>query len=135
MQRSINDTFVTLLPFQIIIKLVRTYKYIFCLFKVVKSPHELPCKQVSNRVILALSRILLSWKFIGRALDLDESDLEHIRVDYPNDCREQSYKMLLLWKQRQPQNATYQVLGQVLQGEDRDVYRQYVKIVTSHSSL
>ena len=99
-----------------------------------KSPHELPCEQVSNKVILSLSHILLSWKFIGRALDLEESDIERIRRDYPDDCREQSYQLLMMWKQRQPENANYQVLGQVLQEEDHNIYRKYVQIVSSHYS-
>lgn len=95
-----------------------------------KSPHELPCEQVSSKVILGLSsRIRLSWKFIGHALDLDESDLEGIEMDYPNQPREQSYKMLLLWKQRHPENANYQVLGQVLKAENHALYRRYVDLI------
>ena len=97
---------------------------------------KLPHEQVSNKVILGLSSpILRSWKFIGRALDLDESDIEGIEMDYPNNHREQSYQMLLLWKQRHPENANYQVLGEVLRKEDPNVYLKYLEIVSSHLRL
>ena len=100
-----------------------------------KLPHELPCEPVSNKVILRLSRILRSWKFIGRALDLDESDIERIESDYLIEYREQCYQMLRFWRLRDPENANYQVLGEVLQGEDSHIYLRYVEMVFSRLAL
>lgn len=111
-----------------------TSKSKFSLLQDVKLPCELPCEEVSDRVILDLSRKLPRWQFTARALDLEKSDIESIMIDY-HRCREQSYQMLLMWKQRQPENANYQVLGRAIMKENHEVYRKYIKIVSSHLKL
>ena len=55
-----------------------------------------------------------------------EADIESIKADYPCNSLEQCYKMLLTWKQRYAQNATYQALGWALLTEARNVYPEIV---------
>jgi hypothetical protein len=96
----------------------------------VKSLAELPSEPVSRDVLRDLSKELPKWEFPARALGLKEADIESIKADYPCNSREQCYKMLLMWKQRCAQNATYQALGRALLAEARNVYPNYVKIVS-----
>ena len=90
----------------------------------------LPPEEVSDKVIIDLSHVLLSWQLTGRDLGLEEHDIMHISSNYAQDYKEQCYQMMCLWKQRFPEKATYQVLGQAL--KDKEMYLRYFKIVTSY---
>ncbi|XP_031567891.1 uncharacterized protein LOC116302684 [Actinia tenebrosa] len=68
----------------------------------------------SNEIILVLAKdILMIWKKVGRALKLEETDLEEIDLDFTG-VYEKSYQMLRRWTESQGSDATYEVLARTL---------------------
>ena len=85
---------------------------------------------VSIHVILRLcEHVLHKWKFLARRLGLQEHEIQQIKEDNNGDIQEQSYQMLVKWKQSQ-RGGSYQELGGVVRmtfGEQ--LYSDYAKMV------
>eukprot|EP00118_Oscarella_pearsei_P016649 m.160879 g.160879 ORF g.160879 m.160879 type:complete len:89 (+) comp38790_c0_seq8:725-991(+) len=62
-------------------------------------------------------RIVSDWKFIGRRLRVSDHDVRTIEANYRHDSKEQAYQVLKCWQQREGQDATVQVLIDVLVSE------------------
>lgn len=70
---------------------------------------------VTEKVLLELShKISREWKDVARHLELTEGDIEHIATDYEHNIKEKVFKMLLFWKQRNGQRATYRIISEAL---------------------
>jgi len=50
------------------------------------------------------------WKKLGRELNIEESKLSQLDVDHLQDAYEKAFQMLLHWRQRKENQATYQIL-------------------------
>ena len=72
-----------------------------------------------------LTQRVTNWKFLGRWLGLKENDLLRIEADNQIN-REQCYQMFLRWKESDPENYTYPVLGDALQNENQELYNEFV---------
>ena len=72
-----------------------------------------------------LTQKVTNWKFLGRWLGLPENDLLRIEADNQIN-REQCYQMFLRWKESDPENYTYPVLGDALQRESQELYNEFV---------
>ena len=59
-------------------------------------------------------RIGKSWKPLGRRLKFTEAELTAFYKENPDEYSEKAYQMLLRWKMRDGQDATYQVLYDAL---------------------
>ena len=59
-----------------------------------------------------------NWKFIGRRLDLGESDIQQIEKEHGNDLREAFYQMMLKWRTTKGEQATYDELIEALKKEN-----------------
>ena len=57
---------------------------------------------------------IVEWEMIAIGLGLSEADTTAIKHNHPNDYKLQKYHMLLEWKNRSGENATYTVLANVL---------------------
>jgi hypothetical protein len=82
-----------------------------------------PCNQ---QVIMWLTQRVTNWKFLGRWLGLPENVLSRIITDNQKSDREQCYQMFLRWKESDPENYTYPVLGDALQRESQVLYNEFV---------
>ena len=71
-------------------------------------------KQISTGSILWLSERIIEWKFVGRYLGLEESDLSRIEQDNAGKMGEQCYQMLHRWQQTTPR-ATYSTMLEALE--------------------
>ena len=61
-------------------------------------------------------RVQHKWKKLGRALGLIEDQIIEIEHNFKNDVQEQSYQMLLAWRERYPHDGSAtlsQVLGKL----------------------
>ena len=76
-----------------------------------------------------LTQKVTNWKFLGRWLGLPENVLSRIEADNPKADREQCYQMFLRWKESDPENYTYPVLGDALQNESQELYNEFVEKV------
>lgn len=86
---------------------------------------------VSSQVLLKLAKIIPKWKFLARLLEIEEHEIQQISENFPNDVQEQSYQMLLKWKQSHS-ISSYQILGEAINEEfGEQVFSAYVKIVIS----
>ena len=63
-------------------------------------------------------------KRVGRALGLDDDNLDVIEEDYRDNISEQSYQILLKWMQKRGTEATYHALARALC--DRTVMMKHV---------
>ena len=75
---------------------------------------RLKCGEVSRSDLLNIAGdIGKEWMWVGRLLGLEDPPLDGIKVthDSPSDW---SYQMLLLWKQKNANQATYRWLAQAL---------------------
>ena len=90
---------------------------------------QLPYKPCEQQVILWLANKVTGWKFIARWLGLEESDIWRIIEEHPNSVREQCYQMLLRWREMDPHNYNYHVLGDALLKEDTGFYAELVEEV------
>lgn len=54
------------------------------------------------------------WKKLGRELNIEESKLSQLDVDHLQDAYEKAFQMLLHWRQRKENQATYQILYSAL---------------------
>ena len=101
-----------------------------------KHEGELPRNcAVGKEVVLSLAKRLPKWKFLARHLRLEDHDIQQIIEDNPNDVREQSYQMLMKWKQTQEEDS-YHTLGEAIRralGES--VHLEYVKLVNDEERL
>lgn len=69
----------------------------------------------SQRLFVWLSqKIGVNWKWVGRDLGIDETQIDMIERENLSQVREQVYQMLLLWE-RQTENPTYDVLWRSLE--------------------
>ena len=82
-----------------------------------------------QQVIVWLTQRLTNWKFIARWLGLQENEISRIMADNPLSDREQCYQMFLRWRETDPENYTYPVLGQALKKESLELYNEYVREV------
>ena len=73
-----------------------------------------------------LTQRVTNWKFLGRWLGLPENVLLRIEADNPISYHEQCYQMFLEWKESDPENYTYPVLGDALQRESQELYYEFV---------
>ena len=76
-----------------------------------------------------LTQRVANWKFLGRWLGLPENVLSRIITDNQKSDREQCYQMFLRWKESDPENYTYPVLGDALRKESPELYYEFVKEV------
>ena len=63
-------------------------------------------------------------KRVGRALGLDDDNLDVIEEEYRDNISEQSYQILLKWKRKRGTEATYHALSRALC--DRTVMMKHV---------
>ena len=68
---------------------------------------EQPCVRTH---LIEIARGLTGWESLAPFLGLKISDEEDIRVQYPGNARKQTEAMLILWKERFGERATYRVL-------------------------
>ncbi|KAJ8027692.1 FAS-associated death domain protein [Holothuria leucospilota] len=61
-----------------------------------------------------LSHKIAEWKKIARYLTIKEAQINSIQRDYDGHTQEQTYQMLLLWKRKKGDDATYRALVQAL---------------------
>lgn len=76
-----------------------------------------PSGKVSVEDLLRISKQIGSkWKDLGRQLKLEDSQLEIINADYFNNggLMEISYQMLIQWREKYAEAATYRVLVNAL---------------------
>ena len=76
-----------------------------------------------------LTQRVTNWKFLGRWLGLKENVLSRIEADNQMSNREQCYQMFLRWKESDPENYMYPVLGDALQNESQELYNEFVEKV------
>ena len=77
-----------------------------------------------------LTQRITHWKFIARWLGLQDSDVETIATNNPQDVREQCYQMFKKWRSTDPGNFTYHVLGEALRREGQvKLFNEYVEEV------
>ena len=90
-------------------------------------PSSLPLTAPPPELFLWLSDELVHWKFLARYLRLEESLIDRIALENQNNIREQCYKMLLEFKQKEGAGCTCQRLGRaLLQSEkNRHLFAQY----------
>ena len=70
-----------------------------------------------------------NWKFIGRCLELGESDIQQIEKEHGNDLREAFYQTMLKWRTTKGEQATYDELIEALKKENltevAEIVQQY----------
>eukprot|EP00794_Sanderia_malayensis_P017346 gene17346-19078_t len=74
-------------------------------------------KQPSEKELQSLARdIITEWKSLGRQLGVPNKDIMRIQKDHINydDVNEKAVAMLLAWKEKQGQEATFGCLKEVL---------------------
>ena len=86
-------------------------------------------KSCDQKVILWLAQKMTSWKFVARWLQIDENEISRIEAENPKRVREQCYQMFLYWKEADPQNYTYPILGAVLQQVSLGLHAEFVEEV------
>lgn len=72
------------------------------------------------------------WKILGRELKVEESKLAQLEVDYQQDTYEKAYQMLLHWRQKRDDQATYQILFNALTSEvvgRNDLGKKYCELI------
>jgi hypothetical protein len=106
----------------------RRQKYTERKSKSLHDSQELQPKPCDQNVILWLNQRVINWKFIARWLGLSESEVSRIETDHQGD-REQCFKMFMRWKETDPGNYTYLVLGEALKKESQELFNEYVKEV------
>ena len=86
---------------------------------------------VSSEVILKLSKRVSTpqWKFLGRWLKIPDHEINTISANHKEDIQEQSYQMLLKWRESNG-GGCYQELGEAVRMEyGEQLYSDYVKMV------
>ena len=78
---------------------------------------------------------MTNWKFIARWLGLAENEVSQIETDHPKEHREQCYQMFVRWKELDPKNYTYAVLGSALGKESQELYEKFVEEVQIRTPL
>ena len=74
-------------------------------------------KQPTDKDLHSLSKdIVNDWKSLGRELELDNKEIMKIHKDHINydDIEEKAVAMLLKWKEKKGDKATFGVLGKAL---------------------
>ena len=81
--------------------------------------------------MLWLSQTLTGWRFLGRFLGLDESDLQRISYEHEGNFSEQCHAMIQTWYQRRPLEYNYRVFGEALWKDERGraLYGEYARRV------
>ena len=77
---------------------------------------------------------MTNWRFLARWLGLEENEVQRILEEHPNSVREQCYQMLLRWREMDPQNYNYHVLGDALLRENIELYAKFVDEVHRQES-
>lgn len=90
-------------------------------------PSSLPLTAPPQELLLWLSDEVVQWKFLGRYLDVDETTIERIALENPNNIREQCFQMLKAFKNEQGENCTCRRLGEALleSGKNRHLYSKF----------
>ena len=86
---------------------------------------------VSSEVILKLSKRVSTpqWKFLGRWLKIPDHEINTISANHKEDIQEQSYQMLLKWRESNG-GGCYRELGEAVRMEyGEQLYSDYVKMV------
>ena len=75
----------------------------------------------------------MQWKFLGRRLGLEETELQRIEYENPRDLSEQCYQTLVKWKDsRRREETNYEVLfAAVKSAESERLRNEFVEFVVS----
>ena len=77
-------------------------------------PSVLPLTPPPAGLLLWLSDEVIKWKFLGRYLGMEESTIERIDLENPQNIREQCYQMLTTFARQQGTACTCRRLGEAL---------------------
>lgn len=77
-------------------------------------PSSLPLTLPPQQLLLWLSNEVVQWKFLARYLEVDETTIDRITLENPNDIREQCFKMLKAFESQQGEKCTCRRLGEAL---------------------
>lgn len=90
-------------------------------------PSSLPLTAPPQQLLLWLSDEVVQWKFLGRYLNVDETTIERIALENPNNIREQCFQMLKTYKSQQGEKCTCRQLGEALleSEKNRHLYSKF----------
>ena len=90
-------------------------------------PNTLPLTPPPRGLLLWLSGEVVYWKFLGRYLDVEESTIERIALENPNNIREQCFQMLKTFEVQQGEKCTCRQLGKALleSGKNRHLFVKF----------
>lgn len=93
--------------------LVRTYLFVlsFLIFEAKNLKQGCVSEGDLQNISLKVQR---KRKRVGRALGLDDDNLDVIEEEHRDDISKQSYQILLRWKQKSGTEATYHALARAL---------------------
>lgn len=105
--------------------LVRTNLFVlsFLIFEAKNLKHPEGCVSEGDLQNISL-KVQRKRKRVGRALGLDDDNLDVIEEEHRDDISEQSYQILLKWKRKSGTEATYHALARALC--DRTVMMKHV---------
>lgn len=78
-----------------------------------------PNSRLTQRQSLRLAKAMgKDWKSLGRALGFQDGEIDNFEYVGRDDLKEQAYKMLIAWMQKQGSRATWVRLGEAMEEAD-----------------